>query len=50
MGLYGMRFRADLTGARLTIQPRTPTGAIARRVLPAGACRERQHVRTGERE
>ena len=50
MGLYGMRFRAELIGARLTIQRRLTGGTIVRCVLPDGARRQRQHVRTGERE
>ena len=50
MGLYGMRFRADLIGARLTICPRDAGGTVVRCVLPLGTARRRQHVRTGERE
>ena len=50
MGLYGMHFRADLIGARLTILPREGGGTIVRCVLPTGTRRKRQHARTGERE
>lgn len=36
MGLYGMRYRAELIGARLAIWPRETGGTVVRCVLPVG--------------
>ena len=51
MGLYGMRHRADLIGATLSVTRRATGGTVVRCVLPMD---ERdasaQHDRTAERE
>ena len=54
MGLFGMRHRADLIGARLIIQPNEGGGTVVRCILPtgpteAGGTGAAQHMRTGER-
>lgn len=50
MGLYGMRFRADLIGADLTVTSERGRGTVVRCVLPRGAVRQNQHARGGELE
>lgn len=51
MGLYGMRYRADLIGAALTVDRRDGGGTVVRCVLPSeGGGREGHRVRRGERE
>lgn len=37
MGLHGMRFRAELIGARLAIRPRARGGTVVRCALPVGS-------------
>ncbi len=52
MGLYGMRYRADLIGASLTIRREANGGTVVRCVLPDGAAggRAGHRTRSGERE
>ena len=52
MGLYGMRYRADLIGATLAIRREEGGGTVVRCVLPDGSGGQRagHRVRSGERE
>ena len=52
MGLYGMRYRADLIGAALTVRRDDEGGTVVRCVLPDGAAGrlDGARQRSGERE
>ena len=51
MGVYGMRYRAELVGASLTVERRDGWGTVVRCVLPEeGGGRSGQRSRRGERE
>ncbi|HLA64656.1 MAG TPA: PAS domain-containing protein [Rhodothermales bacterium] len=49
MGVHGMRYRADLIGARLTVTPGATGGTVVTCVLPHDAQPVAQHRRTSER-
>ena len=48
MGLFGMRFRAELIGARLRVVHREGGGTVVRVTLPHRRTAPRQHTRTAE--
>lgn len=51
MGVYGMRYRADLIGAKLTVERRDDGGTVVRCVLPESKFERADHQqRRGERE